>query len=216
MEALIRKYPENWRASAMLPLLDLTQQENGGWLSLSAMNKVAEVLRVPEIRVYEVATFYTMYNRSKVGKYHIQVCGTTPCMLQGSRGIEAALRERLGVEVGETTADGLFTLSEMECMGACVNAPMIAVADYTKGVEGFTYQYYEDLTPADAVAIVDTLAAGGTPKPGSQYRRVCEPAGCVADEKWKPSQGTTTLTSPPNKPFCRDLSATGQEAPPAK
>ncbi|KAF8062742.1 NADH dehydrogenase [ubiquinone] flavoprotein 2 [Scenedesmus sp. PABB004] len=180
---VIARYPPNYKASACIPVLDLAQQQNNGWLSLAAMNRVAKVLEMPEIRVYEVATFYTMFNRSRVGKYHVMVCGTTPCRLQGSQGIEAALVKALGVHVGETTADGMFTLGEMECMGACVNAPMIAVADYTKGVEGFTYTYYEDLTPEDAVKIVDTLRAGGTPRVGSQHRSKAEPAGAVAGGK---------------------------------
>jgi NADH:ubiquinone oxidoreductase subunit E len=250
------RFPPNYKASAVIPVLDLAQQQNGGWLSLNTLNKVAEVrtaraggrgggvaggsggrrrrrklrrqaaarglqspphpppppppppltppqnqvLEMPQIRVYEVATFYTMFNRSKIGKYHVMVCGTTPCRwggrggagaeggwgggtavgralcesstavevgalgqqvcvrnmqalnprprsprpppaahrrvnnrLQGAQGIEAALVKHLGIHVGETTADGMFTLGEMECMGACVNAPMIAVADYTKG-----------------------------------------------------------------------------------
>eukprot|EP00798_Chlamydomonas_sp_ICE-L_P007333 gene7333-455_t len=195
----IAHYPPNYKQSAVIPVLDMAQQQNGGYLSLAAMNHVAEVLEMPPIRVYEVATFYSMFNRTKIGKYHIMVCGTTPCRLQGSQGIEKALHDHLGVHIGETTKDGMFTLGEMECMGACVNAPMIAIADYTKGVEGFTYLYYEDLTPEAAVNIVKMLQKGETPK--------AEPVGAVIGGKWVPSKGNTTLTGTPTGPYCRDLDA---------
>ena len=153
------------------------------------------------IRVYEVATFYSMFNRSKVGSYHVMVCGTTPCMLRGSRDIEKALSEHLGVKKFETTRDGKFTLGEMECMGCCVNAPMIAVADYTGGVEKYTYNYYEDLTPESAVSIVQTLAQGKMPeKVGSQIRNKAEPI-----------TGTTTLNTEPTGPNCRDLAKLKKE-----
>merc|ERR1711934_979266 len=125
----------------------LAQTQNDGFLSLNAMNKVAEILETPAIRVYEVATFYTMFNRSVMGKYHLMVCGTTPCMVRGAPKVKEALCNHLNIsDYGESTTDGMFTLSEMECMGCCVNAPMVCVADYTKGVEGFTYNYYEDCT----------------------------------------------------------------------
>jgi NADH dehydrogenase (ubiquinone) flavoprotein 2 len=205
---IVARYPDNYAASAVIPALDLAQQQNDGWLSLSAMNAVAEALGMAPMRVYEVATFYTMFNRSVVGKFHVMVCGTTPCMLQGAKGIYSALKERLGVDYGATTADGMFTFGEMECMGACVNAPMIAVADYRNGVEGFSYRYYEDLTPADAVAVIDALAKGETPKPGSQHRSKAEPAGAVVGGKWVPSAGgEQTLVGEPRGPFCRDLEA---------
>ncbi|PNH11914.1 NADH dehydrogenase [ubiquinone] flavoprotein 2, mitochondrial [Tetrabaena socialis] len=129
---LISRYPPNYKASAIIPVLDIAQQQNKGWLSLAALNRVASVLEMQPIRVYEVATFYTMFNRSKIGKYQVLICGTTPCRLQGAQGIEEAVTKHLGVGIGESTPDGLFTLGEMECMGACVNAPMVAIADYTK------------------------------------------------------------------------------------
>ena len=207
-EEILARYPSNWKQSAVIPLLDLAQQQNDGWLSLAAMNRVAKVLDMAEIRVYEVATFYTMFNRSKMGKYHVMVCGTTPCMLQGAKGIYKALKDKLGVDYGQTTTDGMFTLGEMECMGACVNAPMVAIADYTKGVEGFTYNYYEDLTPDDMVGIIDTLKKGGTPKMGSQHRDKAEPAGAVVNGKWvanKPGKEGMTLTGKPPGPYCRNL-----------
>lgn len=197
-------------------MLDLAQQQNDGWLSLAAMRRVAKVLGMAEIRVFEVATFYTMFNRSKIGKYHVMVCGTTPCMLQGAKGIYAALKEQLGIDYGQTTSDGMFTLGEMECMGACVNAPMIAIADYTKGVEGFTYTYYEDLTPADAKNIINCLKKGENPPPGSQHRKKAEPAGAVANGAWVPDPPAPegqTLTGPPPGPYCRNLDDPKAEAP---
>lgn len=211
VEEILSRYPDNWKQSAVIPVLDLAQQQNDGWLSLNAMRKVAEVLGMAEIRVFEVATFYTMFNRSKIGKYHVMVCGTTPCMLQGAKGIYGALKEHLGVDYGQTTSDGMFTLGEMECMGACVNAPMIAIADYTQGVEGFSYTYYEDLTPQDAKQIIDDIKAGKKPKPGSQHRTKAEPAGAVANGAWVPSQGTQTLVGPPPGPYCRDLEAEAEQ-----
>lgn len=202
---IMLRYPPNYKQSAVIPVLDLAQQQNNGWLSLAAMNSVAKLLEMPEIKVYEVATFYTMFNRSKIGKYHVMICGTTPCRLQGAEKIQSTLEKHLGIHFGETTKDGMFTLSEMECLGACVNAPMIAIADYTKGVEGFSYIYYEDLTPEDAVNIIETLKKGETPKAGSQHRSMAEPTGCVADGKWVPSKGEDTLTGPPRGPYAPNL-----------
>ncbi|EMP33421.1 NADH dehydrogenase [ubiquinone] flavoprotein 2 [Chelonia mydas] len=128
IEAIVNHYPEGHRSAAVMPVLDLAQRQNG-WLPISAMNKVAEVLQMPPMRVYEVATFYTMYNRKPVGKYHIQICTTTPCMLRDSDGILEAIQKKLGIQVGETTPDKLFTLVEVECLGACVNAPMVQIND---------------------------------------------------------------------------------------
>lgn len=216
VEQILSRYPSNWKQSAVIPMLDLAQQQNDGWLSLAAMRRVAKILGMAEIRVFEVATFYTMFNRSKIGKYHVMVCGTTPCMLQGAKGIYAALKEQLGIDYGQTTSDGMFTLGEMECMGACVNAPMIAIADYTKGVEGFTYTYYEDLTPADAKNIINCLKKGENPPPGSQHRKKAEPAGAVANGAWVPDPPAPegqTLTGPPPGPYCRNLDDPKAEAP---
>ena len=214
VDELKANYPTNYARSAVIPLLHLAQQQNAGFLTLNAMNKVAEVLEMPPIRVYEVATFYTMFNRSKMGKYHLMVCGTTPCMVRGAPKIKDAICEHLGLrEYGDSTEDGMFTLSEMECMGCCVNAPMIAVADYTKGVEGFTYNYYEDLTTKDAIAIVEALKKGETPKVGSQHRDKAEPAGVVYEDQWiAMPEGQTTLTSPPTGPYCRELKKPEVEA----
>ena len=201
VQTILKRYPPNYKRSAMIPLLDVAQQQNAGYLTVPVMNHIAELLEVAPIRVYEVATFYSMFNRSKVGSYHVMVCGTTPCMLRGSRDIEKALSEHLGVKKFETTRDGKFTLGEMECMGCCVNAPMIVVADYTGGVEKYTYNYYEDLTPESAVSIVQTLAQGKMPeKVGSQIRNKAEPI-----------TGTTTLNTEPTGPNCRDLAKLKKE-----
>ncbi|KAK9841487.1 hypothetical protein WJX74_006659 [Apatococcus lobatus] len=203
---ILLRYPSNYKQSACIPLLDLAQQQNNGHLTLAAMRRVAMLLDMPEIRVYEVATFYTMFNRSPVGRYHVMVCGTTPCQIQGSDGIYEAISNHLGLHYGQTSPDGLFTLSEMECMGACVNAPMIAIADYSNGVEGYSYKYFEDLTPADAVEIVKRYKDGEKPEMGSRYRSKAEPAGAVMNGKWTPAQKTMpTLTEAPPGPFCRDL-----------
>mmetsp|Transcript_13839 Transcript_13839/g.26577 ORF Transcript_13839/g.26577 Transcript_13839/m.26577 type:complete len:299 (-) Transcript_13839:250-1146(-) len=213
VKEVLARYPENYKRSACIPLLTLAQTQNKGFLTLAAMNKVAEIVETPAIRVYEVATFYTMFNRSKMGKFHLMVCGTTPCMVRGAPKIKDALCKHLGVnDYGDSTSDGMFTLSEMECMGCCVNAPMVAVADYTKGVKGFTYNYYEDITTKDAVNIVEQLKKGETPAVGSQHRVKAEPAGVVYEDEWIPTpEGYTTLTSEPTGPYCRELKKPEQE-----
>lgn len=136
-----------------MPLLDLGQRQHG-WTSISVMNEVARLLEMPPMRVYEVATFYTMYNRSPVGKFFLQVCTTTPCMLGGcgSDKIMKAIEEHLGVHNGQTTEDGLFTLLEVECLGACVNAPMVQIND----------DYYEDLTPESTITLLKALKDSAT------------------------------------------------------
>ncbi|KAG6783854.1 hypothetical protein POTOM_009532 [Populus tomentosa] len=198
VKEIISHYPSNYKQSAVIPLLDLAQQQHGGWLPVSAMNAVAKVIEVAPIRVYEVATFYSMFNRSPVGKYHLLVCGTTPCMIRGSREIEDELLKHLGVKRNEVTKDGLFSVGEMECMGCCVNAPMITVADYSNGSEGYTYNYYEDVTPKRVVEIVEMLRKGEKPPHGTQnpQRTKCGPEG-----------GNTTLHGEPKPPPCRDLDA---------
>jgi NADH dehydrogenase (ubiquinone) flavoprotein 2 len=124
---LLNKYPSNYKESAVIPALFIAQKQNDNFLTLSAMNKVAKVLNMAPMQVYEVASFYTMFNRTKVGKYHLQMCGTTPCMLRGAREVMQAISDYTGVGMDETSADGLFTMSEVECLGACVNAPMMQV-----------------------------------------------------------------------------------------
>ncbi len=176
----IAKYPEGRQRSAVMPLLDLAQRQVGaetdtqGWLPLPVIEYVAKYLDMPVIRVLEVASFYFMYNLKPVGKFHVQVCGTTPCMLRGSDDIIAACKKR-GMEKGHVSADGLWTLTEVECMGNCATAPMVQIND----------DNYEDLTPERLDAVLDALAAGQTPKAGTQ-----EPGRHTSE----PSGGPTTLT----------------------
>lgn len=160
-EKIIARYPEGRQASATVPLLDLAQRQNGNWLSKEAIEYVANLLEVAPIRVYEVATFYTMFNLKPVGKHFIQVCRTTPCWLCGSDGLTEACLKKLGVGLGETTEDGRFTVVEVECLGACANAPMVQIND----------DYYEDLTPERMGEIIDELGAGRTVPAGPQTGR---------------------------------------------
>ncbi|KAF5269893.1 hypothetical protein FQR65_LT05692 [Abscondita terminalis] len=167
VEAILSIYPEGHKRAAMIPLLDLAQRQFG-WLPLSAMHKVADILELPRMRVYEVATFYTMFIRKPIGKHHIQVCTTTPCWLRGSDDILNAIKSQLSIEVGETTKDKLFTLSEVECLGACVNAPMIQIND----------DYYEDLTASDTCQIIEEIKSGKKPRAGPRSGRyAAEPHG---------------------------------------
>ena len=165
-KAIIARYPEGRQASAVIPLLDLAQRQVGaetetqGWLPIPVMEFVGNALGMPYVRVLEVATFYTMFNLAPVGRFHVQVCGTTPCMLRGSDDVFAACKKR-GMKKGKTTEDGLFTLSEVECLGACANAPMVQIND----------DNYEDLTEQSMKAILDALASGRKPKPGPQVDR---------------------------------------------
>ena len=163
---VIARYPEGRQASAVIPLLDLAQRQVGadtetqGWLPIPVMEYVGRELDMPYVRVLEVATFYTMFNLAPVGRFHVQVCGTTPCMLRGSDAVFAACEKR-GLKKGHTTADGLFTLTEVECLGACANAPMVQIND----------DNYEDLTEASMKVILDALATGHPPAPGPQVER---------------------------------------------
>jgi NADH-quinone oxidoreductase subunit E len=173
---IIGRYPAGRQRSAVMPLLDLAQRQVGaeentqGWLPLPVIEFVARALDMPVMRVFEVATFYTMYNIAPIGRFHVQVCGTTPCMLRGSDDILAACKAR-GLKKGHTTPDGLFTLTEVECMGNCASAPMVQIND----------DNYEDLTPEDMTRILDELAAGRQPKTGTQApgRHTVEPLGGV-------------------------------------
>jgi len=163
---IIARYPEGRQVSAVIPLLDLAQRQVGaetntqGWLPIPVMEFVAKELGTSYIRVLEVATFYTMFNMAPVGRFHVQVCGTTPCMLRGSDDVLEACYKR-GLKKGHTTEDGLFTLTEVECLGACANAPMVQIND----------DNYEDLTEASMAAILDALARGEKPKVGPQVDR---------------------------------------------
>ena len=173
---LIDRYPPGRQQSAIIPLLDLAQRQVGaetetqGWLPVPVIEYVAAYLNMPYIRAYEVATFYTMFNLRPVGRYHVQVCGTTPCMLRGSDDVFEACKAK-GMKKGQTTPDGLFTLSEVECLGACANAPMVQIND----------DNYEDLTFETTTAILEALARGEAPKPGPQgvARRTSDPEGGV-------------------------------------
>ena len=173
-ERNIAKYPKGRESSAVLALLFLAQQQNtsehknsGQYVTRAAMEHIAERLNMPFMRVMEVASFFTQINLSPVGKYHIQLCGTTPCMLRGSEKLKETILKKLGLSVGETTDDQLFTLSEVECLGACCNAPMMQIND----------DYYEDLTPDVLEELIDKLAAGKKVTPGPQQgRKVSEPA----------------------------------------
>jgi NADH-quinone oxidoreductase subunit E/NADH dehydrogenase (ubiquinone) flavoprotein 2 len=174
VDARIKKYPPGRQASAVLYCLDLAQRQHG-WVPQAAIAHIAGILEMAPIRVTEVASFYTMINRKPVGKFLLQVCGTTPCWLCGSNDVFAAIKEETGAGIGQTSADGLFTVMEVECLGACVNAPVVQVND----------DYYEDLTKENVKAILRKLKAGETPKPGPQGgRHSTEPAG-----------GALTLTS---------------------
>ncbi|CAH0390543.1 unnamed protein product [Bemisia tabaci] len=178
-DAIISIYPEGHQRAAVIPLLDLAQRQYG-WLPISAMHHVADLLNMPKMRVYEVATFYTMFIRKPIGKFHVQVCTTTPCWLRGSDEIVDCIRKKIGADVGGTSKDGLFTLSEVECLGACVNAPMVQIND----------DYYEDLTVQDTEEILDDLKNGKKPRAGPRSGRyAAEPAG-----------GLTSLTGEPTGP----------------
>jgi NADH-quinone oxidoreductase subunit E len=170
----IAKYPSGRQASAVIPLLWRAQEQAGGWLPQKAIEYVGELLGMARIRVLEVATFYTMFNLAPVGAYHVQLCGTTPCVLRGAEALKDVCHRRIG-EQSQVTADGRLSWIEVECLGACVNAPMAQI----------NYDYYEDLTAQSFEKILDELVAGRTPKPGPQVdRQLSAPIG-----------GPTTLTS---------------------
>lgn len=190
---ILSRYPKNYKQSGIIPLLDLAQRQNGNFLSLAAMRKVAKICGVGEMAVFEVATFYTMFNRTPVGKFFIQLCGTTPCMVCGAQDIKNAIMDHLHIHDGETTKDGLFTLLEVECLGACVNAPMVQIND----------DFFECLTPESTVSLLDELKTTGK---------------MPALTKWgsKPMNGQYTCEGPLGKtsligapisgPKCRDFS----------
>ncbi|MFJ6023785.1 NADH-quinone oxidoreductase subunit NuoE [Brevundimonas sp. NPDC092305] len=171
----IAKYPDNRSQSAVIPILWLVQKQEG-WVSEPAIRAIAELLGMPYIRVLEVATFYTMFQLEPVGTVaHFQVCGTTPCMLRGSNDLMAVCKSRIGHK-HTVSADGRFSWEEVECMGACANAPMAAINDY----------YFEDLTADTLNQIIDDFAAGKTPRPGTRVDRVSS----------APEGGALTLTDP--------------------
>ena len=176
-QRIMTLYPQARRASAVMPLLWLAQYQvrdatGFAWLPVPVIEFVAREVGLPYIRVYEVASYYTMYNLKPVGRFHVQVCGTTPCMLRGSDDIMQACKDK-GLKKGATTADGLFTLTEVECMGACANAPMVQINDHN----------YEDLSYDVMTGLLEALARGEEPAPGSQTGRT---ASC-------PEGGPTSL-----------------------
>ena len=149
---ILKKYPAGRQASAILPLLDLAQRQSGGWLPQSAIETVALLIKMPFIRALEVATFYTMFNLKPVGKHHIQLCRTTPCWLRGGADIQSTCESHLGIKPGEVTTDGKFSLMEVECIGACIHAPVVQIND----------DYYENLNPESMKIILQSLATGKT------------------------------------------------------
>ena len=190
-EAIIAKYPKGYQASAVIPLLDLAQRQEG-WVVKPAIECIAAMLDMDVIRVLEVATFYTMFNLSPVGKCHIQVCTNLPCMLRGSSEVVSACENKLGVKLGGTTEDGEFTLNEVECAGACVNAPIVAIND----------DYYEDLDYESMGKLIDAIKSGHPPVRGSILgRQGVAPAGVQ-----------TSLTADPTQKYPKqDLAAAMQK-----
>ena len=149
IKRIVAKYPKGRQASAVMPLLDLAQRQHDNWIPMKAIELIAKKLDMAEIRVLEVATFYTMFNLKPVGKYFLQACTTTPCWLRGSDNMMRCIKDRYGISSGETSACGRFTLLEVECLGACVNAPILQVND----------DFYEDLDYASTGALLDSLEA---------------------------------------------------------
>jgi NADH-quinone oxidoreductase subunit E len=189
----LKKYPEGREVSAVIPILWRAQEQSGGWVPEAAIRHVAEFLDMAPIRVLEIATFYTMFNLEPIGRYHVQLCGTTPCMLRGADELKEVCREKIG-EPHHTTADGKFSWLEVECLGACVNAPMVQI----------NADFYEDLTPESLARILDHLAAGKKPKPGPQIdRQLSAPVG-----------GLTTLTDPALYPQSKRGAGGRQSGPP--
>lgn len=181
---IISRYPVGRQQSAMMPLLDLAQRQvgaegtkstppYGGWIPRAAMDEIARIIGVAPMKVYEVATFYSMYNLAPVGKYLIQVCTTTPCWLCGSSKIVESCEKSLGIHMGDSTSDGMFSTMEVECLGACANAPMVQIND----------DYYEDLTPDSMASIINSLKRDVVPTSGPQNGR----------KKAEPISGQTTL-----------------------
>jgi NADH dehydrogenase (ubiquinone) flavoprotein 2 len=186
IEEILSRYPKTYQKSALMPMLWLAQKQNGNFLTLAAMQKIAKILEIPEMAVYEVASFYTMYNRTNVGKFHLQICGTTPCMVRGAKEIIEAATTHLQVEKNHVTSDGLFCVTEVECLGACVNAPMMQVNNEW---------FYEDLTPKSTVEIIEKFRKGEEVKVGPQTER----------KNSIGPMGRTSLNEFESKPITRDF-----------
>ena len=186
-DAIIAKYPEGRQASAVMPLLDLAQRQHDNWIPLAAIDVISEKLKIPRIRVLEVATFYTMYNLKPVGKYFLQACTTTPCWLRGSDQVMKCIRDKLGIDNHQTTADGMFTQLEVECLGACANAPILQVND----------DFYEDADYESTATLLDALKKGEVPPLGSlSGRNVSEPEkGAQTLLSYKDTEGARSYDS---------------------
>ena len=187
LDRIIAKYPKGRQMSAVIPALDLAQRQEG-WVSRPAIEDIAKILDMPVMRVLEVATFYTMFNLHPVGKHHVQVCTSLSCAVRGSGDVLKACKDKLGIGLGGITADKQFSLIEVECAGACVNAPVVAVND----------DYYEDVDYASTQKLLDAFKRGETPKPGSVTGR----------DNSAPAGPATSLTDDPTKPIPKqDLAA---------
>ena len=183
---IIAKYPPGRQASAVIPLLDLAQRQEG-WVTKPAVEEIAKILDMAPIRVLEVATFYTMFNLSPVGKTHVQICTSLSCWLRGSNDVVKACKEKLGIGMGERTPDGKFSLAELECSGACVNAPVIQIGD----------DYYEDVDYASTGKLLDAFKRGEAPKAGSVIGR----------DGSAPAGEAITLSEKPTAPDKQDFAA---------
>ena len=158
---ILKMYPSNFKESAIMPLLSIAQNQNNGWLPKKAIEYISGLINVPEIKVLELATFYSMYNLSPVGKFHIEVCTTTPCMLRGSDSMLNLCKKKLGIDVGQITNDKLFSLGKVECLGACVNAPVVKVNE----------DYFEDLNSQTLDTLINDFANNRKVKIGPQSKR---------------------------------------------
>ena len=161
-KAIIANYPEGKQQSAVMALLYIAQKQNSNWIPLAAMKYIGKFLNMPYIKVYEVATFYTMYNLAPVGKHFIQICTTTPCMIRGAYKLVEACKEKISEKENEVSIDKKCSWMEVECLGACVNAPMMQIND----------EYFEDLDKEKTLKILDEILSGKTPKPGSYRARI--------------------------------------------
>ena len=171
---ILKIYPKNFKESSIMPLLSIAQNQNNGWLPKKAIEYVSDFLEIPEIKVLEIATFYSMYNLSPVGKFHIEVCTTSPCMLRGSDEILSFCEKKLAIQVGDISKDKMFSLSRVECLGACVNAPIVKINE----------NYYEDLDLNSTDKLINNLSSNKKIKIGSQSgRKGSEPRKSSYDKK---------------------------------
>ena len=171
---ILKMYPKNYKESSIMPLLSIAQNQNNGWLPKKAIEYISDFLEIPEIKVLEIATFYSMYNLSPVGKFHIEVCTTSPCMLRGSDEILSFCEKKLAIQVGDISKDKMFSLSRVECLGACVNAPIVKINE----------NYYEDLDLNSTDKLINNLSSNKKIKIGSQSgRKGSEPRKSSYDKK---------------------------------